>query len=135
MTSSPSTTHPSRMPVNPIFNPQGNDDPEHRSIWFGDTTNLMQLNDVRYNWAVGLYRQMRENFWVAEKLDITQDVTDYVNLTLDERRAFDGILSYLTFLDSVQTVNLPQLKVSITAPEVSMCMAEQISQEALHNQS
>ncbi len=95
----------------------------------------MQLNDVRYNWAVGLYRQMRENFWVAEKLDITQDVTDYVNLTLDERRAFDGILSYLTFLDSVQTVNLPQLKVSITAPEVSMCMAEQISQEALHNQS
>lgn len=124
-----------QMPVNPIFNPQGNDDTVHRSIWFGDTTNLMQLNDVRYNWAVGLYRQMRENFWVAEKLDITQDVTDYVNLTLDERRAFDGILSYLTFLDSVQTVNLPQLKVSVTAPEVSMCMAEQISQEALHNQS
>ncbi|WP_245824328.1 MULTISPECIES: ribonucleotide-diphosphate reductase subunit beta [Planktothrix] len=91
------------MPINPIFNPNGNDDIAHRSIWFGETTNLMQLNDVRYSWAVGLYKQMRENFWVPEKLDITQDVVDYVNLTPDERWAFDGILSYLTFLDSIQT--------------------------------
>ncbi|MEA5500758.1 ribonucleoside-diphosphate reductase [Limnoraphis robusta] len=54
----------SKMPINPIFNPDGNDHVENRSIWFGDTTNLMQLNDVRYPWAVGLYKQMRENFWV-----------------------------------------------------------------------
>jgi ribonucleoside-diphosphate reductase beta chain len=53
-----------KMPINPIFNPNGNDDIAHRSIWFGETTNLMQLNDVRYSWAVGLYKQMRENFWV-----------------------------------------------------------------------
>lgn len=124
-----------RMPINPIFNPGGNDDVANRSIWFGETTNLMQLNDVRYNWAVGLYQQMRENFWIPQKLDITQDVTDYWNLTPDERRAFDGILSYLTFLDSVQTCNLPHIKSSITAPEVSLCMAEQISQEGMHNQS
>jgi ribonucleoside-diphosphate reductase beta chain len=120
---------------NALFNPNGNDAVEHRSIWFGDTTNLMQLNDVRYSWAVGLYKQMRENFWVPEKLDITQDVVDYSNLTSDERRAFDGILSYLTFLDSIQTCNIPHLKKSITAPEISLCMAEQISQEAMHNQS
>jgi len=53
-----------KMPVNPIFNPDGDDRVENRSIWFGNTTNLMQLNDVRYNWAVGLYQQMRENFWI-----------------------------------------------------------------------
>ncbi|MEB3225277.1 MAG: ribonucleotide-diphosphate reductase subunit beta [Synechococcus sp.] len=124
-----------RMPTNPIFNPDGNDDIAHRSIWFGETTNLMQLNDVRYSWAVGLYQQMRENFWIPQKLDITQDVTDYHNLTDAERRAFDGILSYLTFLDSVQTCNLPHIKSSITAPEISLCIAEQISQEGMHNQS
>ncbi|NJK60718.1 MAG: ribonucleoside-diphosphate reductase, partial [Oscillatoriales cyanobacterium SM2_1_8] len=123
------------MKPNRIFNPGGNDDVGHRSIWFGDTTNLMQLNDVRYNWAIGLYKQMRENFWVAEKIDITQDVTDYANLTPDERRSFDGILSYLTFLDSIQTCNIPHLKACVTAPEVALCMAEQTSQEALHNQS
>ena len=124
-----------QMPVTPIFNPTGNDSTENRSIWFGNTTNLMQLNDVRYNWAVGLYQQMRENFWIPQRLDITQDVTDYWNLTDEERYAFDGILSYLTFLDSVQTCNIPHLKSSVTAPEISLCMAEQISQEGMHNQS
>ncbi|MGK7877680.1 MAG: ribonucleotide-diphosphate reductase subunit beta [Xenococcaceae cyanobacterium] len=123
------------MSVNPIFNPDGDDQIESRSIWFGDTTNLMQLNDVRYPWAIGLYQQMRENFWIPQRIDITQDVTDYWNLTPEERYAYDGILSYLTFLDSVQTCNIPHLKSSITAPEVSLCMAEQISQEGMHNQS
>lgn len=122
-----------RMPLTPIFNPRGDDSIENRTIWFGNTTNLMQLNDVRYSWAIGLYQQMRENFWIPQKLDITQDVTDYWNLTPEERHAFDGILSYLTFLDSVQTCNIPHIKSSITAPEISLCMAEQISQEGMHN--
>jgi ribonucleoside-diphosphate reductase beta chain len=30
---------------------------------------------------------------IPQKLDITQDVTDYANLTPEERYAFDGILS------------------------------------------
>lgn len=122
-----------RMPTTPVFNPTGDDRIENRTVWFGDTTNLMQLNDVRYTWAIGLYQQMRENFWIPQKLDITQDVVDYGNLTNEERRAFDGILSYLTFLDSVQTCNIPHLKSSVTAPEISLCMAEQISQEGMHN--
>lgn len=123
------------MPISPIFNPSGDDAIENRSIWFGNTTNLMQLNDVRYTWAVGLYQQMRENFWIPQRLDITQDVTEYGHLTDEERYAYHGILSYLTFLDSVQTCNIPHLKSSVTAPEISLCMAEQISQEAMHNQS
>lgn len=121
------------MPIKKIFNPEGCD--RNRTIWFGNTTNLMQLNDVKYQWAVQLYHQMRENFWIPQKIDLTQDVTDYHNLNQAEKRAFNGILSYLTFLDSVQTCNIPHLKNSVTAPEISLCMAEQISQEAMHNQS
>jgi ribonucleoside-diphosphate reductase beta chain len=123
------------MAITPIFNPDGDDSIENRRMWFGNTTNLMQLNDVRYAWAVSLYQQMRENFWIPQKLDVTQDVVDYWNLTPDERRAYDGILSYLTFLDSIQTCNIPHLKSQVTAPEISLCMAEQISQEGMHNQS
>ncbi len=123
------------MRSTPIFNPSGNDAIENRTIWFGETTNLMQLNDVRYDWALSLYFQMREQFWVPQKLDLTTDLTDYNNLTKQESRAFDGILSYLTFLDSTQTCNIPHLKLPVTAPEVSLCMAEQISQEGMHNQS
>lgn len=123
------------MKPNPIFNPEGNDSVSSRSIWFGETTNLMNLNDIRYNWGLNLYQQMREQFWIPQKIDITQDVNDYKNLTQEERYAYDGILSYLTFLDSIQTCNISHIKSPVTAPEISLCMAEQISQEAMHNQS
>lgn len=123
----------SRIKAPLIFNPGGDD--SQRQIWFGNTTNLMELNNVQYPWAIQLYVQMRENFWIPQRIDLTSDVIDYRNLTLDERRAYRGILAYLTFLDSIQTANIPHLKIPITAPEISLCMAEQISQEGLHNQS
>jgi ribonucleoside-diphosphate reductase beta chain len=118
-----------------IFNPAGDDSIPNRSIWNGNTTNLIQLNEVKYPWAIRLYKQMRENFWIPEKIDLTTDVTNYQELTHQERRAYNGILSYLTFLDSIQTCNIPFLKTIITAPEIHLCMAEQLSQEALHNNS
>lgn len=123
------------MLKNLIFNPEGNDSIDSRQIMGGSTTNIMNLNNVRFKWATQLYRQMRENFWLAEKVDLTNDVKDYRNLSAEERRAFDGILSYLTYLDSLQTHNLPHIGEFITAPEVTLCLTEQASQEALHSQS
>ena len=118
-----------------MFNIDGDDRPENRAIWFGNSTNLMNLNNCRYDWAIDLYRQMRDNFWVPQKINITQDVTDYTQLTASDRRGFDGILSYLTFLDSIQVCNIPNLKGMVSAPEITLCMAEQISQEAMHSAS
>ena len=118
-----------------IFNPQGTDSLESRKVWKGDSTRLCNLNNIAYPWAYQIWKQMREQFWVAEKVDTTSDVTDYTNLTEAERKAYDGVLSYLTFLDSVQTENLPFVKTPITAPEVSIALGEQLSQETLHNQS
>lgn len=121
--------------MNLVFNPEGDDRVESREAWNGNSTNLMQLNNIKYLWAAKLYKQMREQFWIPEKLDLTQDITDYHNLTKEERKAFDGILSYLVFLDSIQTFNLPFIKNKVTAPEISLCLTEQASQEALHSQS
>lgn len=121
------------MPQTKLFNPLGDD--RNREIWFGNPTNLIELNNIKYPWAMQLYNQMRENFWIPQKIDLVDDARDYFSLTTEEQRAYRGILSYLTFLDSLQTCNIPYLKISVTAPEVGLCMAEQISQEALHNQS
>ncbi len=118
-----------------IFNPEGSDAVQDRHIWTGNTTNLMNLNNIKYDWAYGIYKQMRANFWIPERYDITTDITDYKLLTEAERNAFDGFLSYLTFLDSEQVCNLPHLKLPVTAPEIGMCIAEQTSQESLHSHS
>ncbi|RUR74899.1 ribonucleoside-diphosphate reductase subunit beta [Chlorogloeopsis fritschii PCC 6912] len=119
----------------PLFNPEGDDSIEHREIWGGNSTGLMNLNNCKFQWAIALYRQMLENFWIPEKVDLSQDANDYKVLTDDEKQAYKGILSYLTFLDSIQARNLPNLSKQITAPEITLCFAVQEFQEVLHNHS
>ena len=119
-----------------LFNPNGSDAKQDRQIFKGNPTNLINLNNVKYDWAVQLWRGMRENFWLAEKIDLSLDVIQYNELTYEERRAYDGILAFLVFLDSEQTVNLPHLKCGyITAPEIRICLSEQEAQESLHSQA
>lgn len=126
----------SKMEKTQIFNAEGNDvDKEKRKIWFGETTNLIQLNDIKYNWALGLYKQMREKFWIPQRIDLSSDVVDYNNLSEDEMRCYNGILSYLTFLDSIQVSNLPNIELPITAPEVKICLSEQKYFETIHAES
>lgn len=44
-------------------------------------------------------------------------------------------MSFLIFLDSIQTVNLPNFNEYITAPEVNLILSIQAYQEAIHSQS
>lgn len=118
-----------------LFNPNGDDSIQKRSIVNGSTTNLFNLNNIKYKWAKEMYRLMMGNFWVPEKVDLTQDVIDYKNLTKDEELAFDAITSFLVFLDSIQTNNVPNIADYITAPEISTVLAIQTYQEAVHSQS
>jgi ribonucleoside-diphosphate reductase beta chain len=118
-----------------VFNPNGNDDISTRQSFNGNSTGILNLNNVKYDWALQLYEQLRSNFWVPQKIDITQDKNDYNNLTLPEQRAYDGILSYLVYLDSVQVQNIPYLTHPCTAPEIMMCFTEQSSQEVMHSAS
>jgi ribonucleoside-diphosphate reductase beta chain len=121
------------LDLTPVFNPTGKDEKQYRKIWFGDSSNIIQLNEVKYDWASSLYQLMRDQFWVPQRVDLTPDVNDYKNLSKDEKTAYDGILSYLIFLDSVQTCNVPHFTIRVTAPEVRLCLGEQISQEQLHS--
>ncbi|MCS5421826.1 MULTISPECIES: ribonucleotide-diphosphate reductase subunit beta [Psychrilyobacter] len=118
-----------------IFNPCGTDSLDKRKIIGGDTTNIFNLNNVKYQWANNLYRTMMGNFWIPEKTDLTQDKNDYVSLVDEEKDAYDGILSFLVFLDSIQTNNIPNISNYITAPEVNLILAIQTYQEAIHSQS
>lgn len=122
---------------NAIFNPLGNDDVSVRTIIKGSTTWLFNLNDVKYPWAKSLYQVMVGNFWLPEKVSgLKDDQRDFQStLSLDEQRAYKGILSFLIFLDSIQTVNLPNFSDYITSPEVNLLLSIQTYQEAIHSQS
>lgn len=121
---------------NPIFNPNGDDSVSNRSIIKGNTTGLFNLNEVKYQWAKAMYQVMVGNFWLPEKVSgLGDDAIQYKKLTDDERRAYDGVISFLTFLDSLQTVNLPNFSEYITSPEVNLLLSIQSYQEAIHSQS
>jgi len=116
-----------------LFNPEGNDSKEVRELVGGDTTNLFNLNNSKFTWANEAYKVMMQNFWIPEVVSLTDD--DLTKLTKDERRAFEGIISFLTFLDSIQTNNIPHISDYISAPEVKLALAVQTYQEAVHSQS
>ena len=124
------------MKQNLIFNPLGNDKVEKRTIINGSTTGLFNLNDTKYPWAKSLYQVMIGNFWVPEKVSgLKDDAAMLHTLTPEEQRAYKGILSFLIFLDSIQTVNLPNFNNYITSPEVNLIISIQAYQEAIHSQS
>jgi ribonucleoside-diphosphate reductase beta chain len=66
---------------------------------------------------------------------MSQDVTDYRNLSPEYRESYNKVLSFLIFLDSLQTTNLPNINDYITAPEVNLCLTLQTADEAIHSQS
>tara|TARA_B100000508_G_scaffold60333_1_gene47299 strand:- start:338201 stop:339238 length:1038 start_codon:yes stop_codon:yes gene_type:complete len=120
-----------------IFNPAGDDSVGNRTIIKGSTTGLFQLNATKYSWAKKLYPIMVGNFWIPEKvMGLKEDANAFHSaLSPVEQKAYKGILSFLIFLDSIQTVNLPNISDYITAPEVNLLLAIQAYQEAIHSQS
>ncbi len=118
-----------------LFNEFGDTELTKRRMINGNTTNLNDFNNMKYNWVAEWYRQAMNNFWIPEEIDLSQDVKDYRNLSVKEKTAYDKILSFLIFLDSIQTANLPHVGEYITANEINLCLTIQAFQEAVHSQS
>ena len=118
-----------------LFNANGEASIVYRQMINGNTTNLNDFNNMKYTWVSSWYRQAMNNFWIPEEINLSQDVKDYRLLSLSEKTAYDKILSFLIFLDSIQTANLPNIANYITANEINLCLTIQAFQEALHSQS
>lgn len=118
-----------------LFNPNGDADVRLRRMLKGNPTNLNDFNNLKYAWVSDWYRQAMNNFWVPEEINLAQDVKDYPKLLPAERRAYDKILSFLVFLDSIQTANLPNIGAYVTANEMNLCLNIQTFQECVHSQS
>lgn len=119
----------------PLFNEFGETDLLKKRMINGNTTNLNDFNNMKYKWASDWYRQAMNNFWIPEEINLGQDVKDYRRLDPAERTAYDKTLSFLIFLDSIQTANLPNIGEYVTASEVNLCLTIQAFQEAIHSQS
>lgn len=116
-----------------LFNPEGKDN--NKSIIKADITNTFDLYNIKYKWAINTWDSMIANHWVPEKSSIANDKNSYLNLSEEEKEAFLKILSFLIFLDSIQTNNVPNIADYITAPEIILALSRQQFDEALHSKS
>ena len=128
-------TMDNQLKRNTLFNPSGDIDLRLRRMIGGNTTNLNDFNNIKYSWVSDWYRQAMNNFWIPEEINLSQDFKDYPRLDKAERTAYDKILSFLVFLDSLQSNNLPTVSEYITANEVNLCLHIQAFQECIHSQS
>lgn len=119
----------------PLFNEFGDVETSKKRMINGNTTNLNDFNNMKYAWVSDWYRQAMNNFWIPEEVNLAQDLKDYGKLKEEERIAYDKILSFLIFLDSIQTANLGNINNYITASEINLCLTIQAFQEAVHSQS
>ncbi len=119
-----------------LFNPSGDISINAKAIVNGTSTNINDLNNIKYKWVSNWYRQAISNFWIPEEVNMNQDIKDYrKSLTIAERRSYNKTLSFLIYLDSLQTLNLPNINEYISAQEVSFCINLQCFQEDIHSQS
>ncbi len=125
------------MERNIIFNPSGDREASKRKLTFGNPTNIMELNNLKYQWAYDLYRTMGfTNFWIPEEIPMQEDKKQYEkDLSPHERRAYELVLSFLIVLDSYQVNMLKEFARYLTAPELVMAITSQEFQEALHSYS
>ena len=111
---------------------------ENQPIIGGNSTGLLAVNLGRYSgkkWWKDLYRKMGADFWLPERVSMTNDKIDINMLTTEDREAYEAILSFLTFLDSIQTINPANFNDYISAPDIKLLITFQIFQEAIHSQS
>lgn len=118
-----------------LFNENGAREWQARRLIGGSTTNMLEFNNVKYQWAERLYMKMRSFFWVPEEVALADDKLGYPNLSASEQRAYTRIIAFLIFLDSIQTANLGYIANYVTAPEVDVCLKTQAFFETIHSQS
>ena len=120
-----------------IFNPEGDREVGKRKIVLGNSTNIMELNNVKYQWAFDLYKTMGfTNFWIPEEIPMQEDRKQYEKeLSPYEKRAYELVLSFLIALDSYQVNMLKEFARYLSAPELVMAITSQEFQEALHSYS
>lgn len=118
-----------------LFNPNAKEDIK---VINGETSNILDLSNIPKDSEIfhTLVDTAYGNNWLPHKVSMAEDVIDYKKkLTEDDRYAFDNVISFLAFLDSLQTNNLPNIASYITNPHIVYCLARQQWDEALHSKS
>jgi ribonucleoside-diphosphate reductase beta chain len=101
----------------------------------GESSNVLNWDDVAFPWAYGLYKNMLANFWIPNEINMNDDKKQFPEMKPKEQFAFKRIIGLLAFLDSIQTDYCGKIADYLTDSSLSALMMVTGFQEVVHNQS
>ncbi|WP_102348728.1 ribonucleotide-diphosphate reductase subunit beta [Bacillus sp. Marseille-P3661] len=101
----------------------------------GQTSGLLNWNDIAYPQMYTLYQTLLANFWKAQEINMQDDIKQWELLTQIEKDVFLRINTQLAALDSLQTPTMSHVMEFVTDSSFKAIFAVISQQEAVHNES
>ncbi|OEH93114.1 ribonucleotide-diphosphate reductase subunit beta [Bacillus solimangrovi] len=101
----------------------------------GQSSNILNWDDVRFSWAYPKYKTMLANFWTPFEINMSKDIKQFANLSEEEKEAFLKIIGLLALLDSIQTDYAGKVADYLTDSSLNALMIILAQQEVIHNHS
>ncbi|WP_338470738.1 ribonucleotide-diphosphate reductase subunit beta [Niallia sp. XMNu-256] len=113
--------------------------PEHPNkstgIINGQSSGILNWNDIAYPQMYDLYQTLLSNFWKAQEINMQDDIKQWDSLTPTEQDVFLRINTQLASLDSLQTPTMSGVMDYVTDSSFKAIFAVISQQEAVHNES
>ena len=101
----------------------------------GQSSGLLNWNDIAYPQMYDMYQTLLSNFWKAQEINMQDDIKQWDLLSATEQDVFLRINTQLASLDSLQTPTMSQVLDYVTDSSFKAIFAVISQQEAVHNES
>ncbi|MBU5595636.1 ribonucleotide-diphosphate reductase subunit beta [Amphibacillus sp. MSJ-3] len=101
----------------------------------GQSSGLLNWNDIAYPQMYDLYQTLLSNFWKAQEINMQDDIKQWDQLTETEKDIFLRVNTQLASLDSLQTPTMTSVMDYVTDSSFKAIFAVIAQQEAVHNES
>src|SRR5690606_6194626 len=101
----------------------------------GETSGILNWNDIAYPQMYTLYQTLLSNFWKAQEINMQDDIKQWDQLSSIEKDVFLRINTQLASLDSLQTPTMTQVMDFVSDSSFKSIFAVIAQQEAVHTES
>ena len=101
----------------------------------GKMSGVVNWNDIRYPQMYNTYKNIVSNFWIPQRIPMTDDVKQWELLDDTTKQAFLRTIGQVATLDSVQTRAVLDFSKYVSEPTYHPIAANIAQQEATHNES
>lgn len=98
-----------------------------------ETTDRFVLFPIKHKEIWEMYKKAMASFWVAEEIDLYQDVADWEKLNADEKHFLSHVLAFFSASDGIVNENLAmRFYNEVQIPEARCFYGFQIAMENIH---